>query len=311
MGRRISAQDFDLFHTPHFVLPFGIKIPSIITIHDLIHLSHPEKNYYPLICGALIKSALRRATRVLTVSKSTLSEIKKLCGSDYQVSERLRLVPNALEPSFKKISLDVDKVLTEARLEQDLYFLVVSSMSKPHKGVKDAIEAFRLLTSGDSQYFKIKLALLGKGSEGIERDANCKDIVFLGEVNQKELASLYSGAFALLVPSKAEGFCLPVLEAKALGVTVVSRPVPAIMELLDDSDYLCSNFSIAAMVEALKACLSQREPGSKRQSSHRNFDYSKFSVNKIGSSVLDVYKEALPQDLKGTEDVCLFEGSST
>ena len=45
MPRRIPWPEFDLFHVPHFTLPYGIPLPSVITLHDLIHINYPERWY--------------------------------------------------------------------------------------------------------------------------------------------------------------------------------------------------------------------------------------------------------------------------
>jgi len=75
LGARLNAVPFDVFHTPHYVLPFGIKAPTVITVHDLIQVRQPERFYYPLVAGALIRSGLRRATRVLTVSGASRADL--------------------------------------------------------------------------------------------------------------------------------------------------------------------------------------------------------------------------------------------
>jgi len=314
LGKRINKKKFDLYHTPHFVLPYGIKTPSIVTIHDLIHLSHPEKAYYPLISGALLRSALSRATRVLTVSKASFADLERLSKHDKKVVSRIRLIPNALDPSLADIEINYERILSRMQLEKNHYFLVVSSMSKPHKGVKEAIEAFQALKAersvADQEQSKLKLVLVGKGSQQFSGKSTFDDILCCGEVTTEELVNLYAGARGLLMPSRAEGFCLPVLEAKAFGAVVVSTPVPAVLELLDDFDFVSPDFSVKSLKETMQQCLNKEYNDLRKSADAQEFDYKKFSVQELGRSVLKVYQEALYCDHNTDSESYQLEGQS-
>ena len=70
-------------------------------------------------------------------------------------------------------------------------------------------------------------------------------------MSDSELASLYAGADALILSSKQEGFCLPVIQAHAQGTAVIARPVDAIKELVSDYDYIASDFSNDSLLKAI------------------------------------------------------------
>ena len=80
MPRRIPFSEFDIFHAPHFVLPYRVGIPTVVTVHDMIQISHPEKFYYPWIARRLIGSSIRRADAVIAVSRHTRSEVLNLAN---------------------------------------------------------------------------------------------------------------------------------------------------------------------------------------------------------------------------------------
>ena len=81
LASRIDFSRFDIFHTPHYMLPYRIPIPTVVTVHDLIHITHPEKFWYPSVAKLLIRSAVRRADGVLAVSRHTRAGVCDLTGA--------------------------------------------------------------------------------------------------------------------------------------------------------------------------------------------------------------------------------------
>ncbi|RME57267.1 MAG: hypothetical protein D6780_08730, partial [Candidatus Dadabacteria bacterium] len=94
MPYKLEQNSFDLLHVPHYTLPFGAKIPTVVTIHDLIHISHPEKRYYPYVAKPLISSAVKRASEVIAVSKATRDELLKLVNK--KNAKKITVVKNCL-----------------------------------------------------------------------------------------------------------------------------------------------------------------------------------------------------------------------
>lgn len=284
LGRRINQRDFDIYHCPHFTLPRGIKIPSVITVHDLIHIRYPERFYYPMVAGHLIRSAVQRATRVLSVSHAARAELELYCGHDPLLRRKLSVVPNAVDPIFG--------MAPDIRHERP-YFLAVVSNSKPHKGLKELVEGFQMFCASRSNALASipRLVLAGEGARGL-RDMHGA-IAPLGPVSKERLVRLYQNASALVVPSRAEGFCLPVLEAHACGTPVVTTPVPAIREIVSDNDVICSGFSASDIAEGLSQFFSasiQRKEAARR-SAGRWFE--KYSRAEMARQVLEVYANAV------------------
>ena len=306
MPKRVDTRAFDLFHVPHFTLPYGIKCPTIITVHDLIHITHPEKFYYPVIAKRLIRSACKRADGIICVSNSTLHDLNNLMRRSTQFLSKTRVVPNALNPSFQK-SRDPKDYLAGRFQIKDPFFLAVASMLKPHKGVADLIPAFlkfkRKLREGNGELRKfddIRLVLVGYGTERVVEEeelfkeiGNGQGVHLLGAVSNNDLANLYSGAEALIVPSKAEGFCLPVLEAQASGTSVIARPVPAILELLTDNDVACKNMSQSALEAGMRNCLQKKLNAESFDNTLNNKHVSRFDRQVVTKEILRVYEDTL------------------
>lgn len=310
MARRIDWRFFDLYHSPHFTLPYGIKIPSVVTIHDLIHLHHPEKSYYPLVAKAMIMSALKRSARVLTVSHSTYLDLSELAGQRQDLKAKIQVVPNALDPFFLENLCEREESAQYVGYRYGLrsqFLLAVVSNAKPHKGILDLLKAFasiRDLASAGKlprSARDLKLVLVGQGSESLvfkeevlEQAGSIRGVHLLGQVSRSDLLHLYAAASALVVPSLAEGFCLPVIEAQAMGTAVIARPVPAVKELLSDNDLVCADFSVEALRSALVSFIKQpRDYSAAGQGPILRRNSDRFLVKDVTRAVLQVYNQAL------------------
>lgn len=257
LGRRLAQSGVDVFHSPHFTLPFGLPFPSVVTVHDLIHLRQPERPWYPILASPMIRSALRRASAVIAVSEATRRDLLSLRGIASNLDRKLYVVPNAISPEVFEQQFDAPAEPAEP------YILGVFSNNKPHKGLDQLLEAFRRFKDrkgyiaegsfGD----RLKLVLVGKGTTHAQPIH--ADVVCCGEVSRSELTTLYREAQALVVSSRMEGFCLPVVEAKALGAPILTTPVPAVLELLGNEDLVCSDFGAAELEKGLRRLVEKAE----------------------------------------------------
>jgi len=172
----------DLFHAPHYVVPF-VKVPFVVTIHDLIHLRHrnPLARVY---ARTMIGRAVRKSRRVITVSNAVRDEI----AAEFGHAEKIAVTYNGVDSVFNSAG-------TKAA---GRYFLFVGN-DKPHKNVDRLVAAFARVP-------EVQLILAG-GT--FERFRDRDRIVVAGFVSSEELASLYRGAIALVLPSLEEGFGLP------------------------------------------------------------------------------------------------------
>ena len=204
VGRAAGRARLDLFHAPHYVVPFT-SVPLVVTVHDLIHLRHPNP-LARLYARRMIGRAVRKARRVLTVSETVKREIEETFGAKNVV-----VAPNG-----------VDHLSTDNRPPTTgTYFLFVGN-DKPHKNVDLAVDAAARIGA--------TLVLAGAPFERFRGRAR-----LAGFVSDAELAALYRGAIALVMPSREEGFGLPALEAMRCGTAVITSTAPALMEVTGDA----------------------------------------------------------------------------
>ncbi|MCU1430790.1 MAG: glycosyl transferase group 1 [Actinomycetia bacterium] len=215
------ARGCDVVHTPDLVPP-PTRRPLVLTVHDLVALEHPDM--HPPRAEAAQRSQLAaardRAAVVLSVSEATAAALRDR-GVD---AARIVVAPNGLTMLPSPDRSIVPSVP---------YLLAVGSLT-PRKGLDTLIAAFARAALPES----IGLVLAGPhGWEAstvfaaIERHDPAGRITCTGRVTDAQLAALYEGCVAVCVPSVAEGFGLPVLEAAAAGAAVVASDLPVFREL--------------------------------------------------------------------------------
>ena len=180
---------------------------------------------------------------------------------------------------------------------------MVMSQMKPHKGLAEMLQAFEMVIKerGKLECGDVKLVLVGQGTEAlVDKGAlltelgALKNVHIFGSVSKEELRDLYADAAALVVPSKAEGFCLPVLEAKSMGVPVISRPVPAILELLSKRDIACDGFEVDSLAAAMIRFIeSGRLKSSEPSCDEIEEELKRFRIDENAKVLLKIYQEAL------------------
>lgn len=216
VARAIKAARADLFHAPHYVVPFT-NVPMVVTIHDLIHLHQPQRN--PLArpyARWMLRRAITNSSRVLTVSNAVAAELRDELGAD---PGRIVVIPNGVDDRFRASS---------AADAESRAFLFVGN-DKPHKGLETLVRAFRAARGVDGS---LRLMLAGSA---FERFAAEPGIERCGFVSDDALAALYRNALALVQPSDEEGFGLPAAEAMASGVAVITSDAPALVEVTGDA----------------------------------------------------------------------------
>jgi glycosyltransferase involved in cell wall biosynthesis len=310
MPRRLPWERYDLFHTPHYMLPYGIPIPSIVTLHDLIHLQTPQQWYYPWVAGRLIHSALARASRVICVSQATYSDVRHFTHEAPRVLRNVRVVSNAVDPFFLEEPLDTPGG-NSPRSKQP-YFLSILSTLKPHKGFDDLLKAWGVLErtfANREDVDKPRLIIVGQGTDRccddpalLQRVSEMPGVTLAGPVSKDELRLWYKYARALVVPSLREGFGLPVVEAHAAGAPVVMRPVPALLELVATGDYTAQDMTVDAfadtMVSAWEGGTSSKATSySASRASIKAETAARFDLIDVARATMHVYQEAM-EDLR-------------
>jgi alpha-1,3-rhamnosyl/mannosyltransferase len=239
--RAISALKPDVFHAPHYVVPFFPPQATVVTIHDLMHLTRPEhdapaKRFY---ARWMIGRALRLSARVIAVSESTKKEILAF-GPEW--GGKVVVIPNGVREDFFERGKD------NAPESLPLSYLLFLGNDKPHKNLDGLLAAFARLRAS---FPSLSLVLAGVAPGRVRAEG----VHALGFVPDADVPPLLAGARALVLPSLAEGFGLPVLEAQAAGTPVTCSDLPALREAAGDAAVFFDPHDVASMAAGIEKIL--------------------------------------------------------
>ena len=257
----LRREGVTLFHAPHYVLPPLVRCPSIVTIHDCIHLMFPQ--YLPsrfalTYARASIGIAARRATRVLTVSDSSKRDILRHVDISPQ---KIDVIHNAYDERFGVEPAEEDVARVRERYQLHDQFVLYAGNVKPHKNLGRLIQAFHLVRQRGLDH--LKLVMIGDEisryaalRRAVHQHQLHKYVRFLGYLPQETLAVMYRLAGVFVFPSLYEGFGLPPLEAMASGAPVVTSNVSSLPEVTGDAALLVDPYDPEAIAEGIHRVLT-------------------------------------------------------
>jgi len=240
VSRAIERARADVFHAPHYVVPFTRR-PTVVTIHDLIHLHQPLRNRMaPVYARLMLKRAVRKSERVLTVTAAVKQQIHR--ELDCPVG-KITVTPNGVSDAFRA---------EQPNRSPAHYYLFVGN-DKPHKNVDRVVDAFAIVRESLTD---ASLVLTGAP---FRRFAAREGVITPGFVTTSELASLYRNAIGLVQPSLEEGFGLPVLEAMSSGTAVITSHDPALVEISDGAALNVDATSVREIATAMQRLAADDE----------------------------------------------------
>lgn len=294
---RLRRLKLDLYHATHYVLPAWVPCRAVVTIHDIIHLLYPQFLPGPLAflyAQRMIRRSLIRGDQIIAGSQNTKSDLMEY----FEVSGRkINVVYYGVAERFSD-PLDEDEV--RAKLEpfglEPGYALFVGN-PKPHKNLDNVVKAFaRALELGPADSRLVCVGNRESRDFKIQRRAeqlNISDRVhLLGHVDDETLRALYQGAELFLYPTLYEGFGLPVVEAMASGVPVITSNSSALKEVAEGYAQLVDPLDIEQMARAIAQCLSDPEHREALAKLGRR-RAEDFRWDRTAERTLEVYEKAL------------------
>lgn len=281
----------DALLSPGNFSPVVSPCPSAVIIHDLVPFKSPENftQTERLVLKVLLLLSAKRASRIITVSKSTQKQILE----QFRIpSEKTTVAYAACEEIFlsHQVGHAAKQTVKKALMINDDYILCMAS-TRQNKNLDRLLLAFSVLKSKHSM--RHRLVITGASGRQHEFLINrlpqlglngC--VVFTGPVSDDILPSLYGAASAFVYPSTYEGFGLPVLEAMACGVPVVTSNITSLPEVAGNAALLVNPYDVSQMAEAIHRVLTDPEVRSSLiEKGHKRV--RKFSWGKTAAQVLE------------------------
>jgi alpha-1,3-rhamnosyl/mannosyltransferase len=294
----LAEMDADLYHSTCFSLPVaGGARRSVVTVHDVIFRRHPQ------LVDSRLRDYLDRwtavsldlADRVVTVSEFSKREICELYGTD---AAKIRVVYNGVDPRFTRTAPAKEAKKARKKLKLPGQYVLYVGALEEKKNIPRLLSAWKQARKSLGKKRKLVLAG-GRGGKGCDAEAAVEaagaedSVVLAGYIADDALPAVMAGAECFVYPSLYEGFGLPVLEAMAVGVPVVTSRTSSLGEVAGDAALLVDPESedelAAAIVRATgEAKLAEELRGKGRRRA------AEFTPLRCAQDTLAVYREVLP-----------------
>lgn len=296
LGSQLAIDGVQLYHGLSGELPLNIaasKVPSVVTIHDLIFLDYP--GLYPKLDRQIYRAkssmACDRADRIIAISEQTKHSIIKHFGT---LEGKIDVVYQSCNPIYLQDLTSVQLASVKYRYQlPDQYLLYVGSIAE-RKQTLQLLEAFSLVAKPG-----LKLVLVGNGGEYLNKvqqyvlsEQLAHSILFLKDVPTEDLPSIYNQALAFVYPSLMEGFGIPIIEALHCGTPVITINGGCLQEAAGPGAVYTANSKPEGLAEAMEKLITS---AALRQqlASLGHAHVQQFTPKTFADGVMEVYGKLL------------------
>lgn len=296
LAKAVNDINPDVFHNPDYTIPPGIKVPSVVTVHDLSFKYFPTgvKLKSRMLYNALTPKSVMKARIVIADSKFTKSEIVR---AGWKSQDDIRVVYLGVnEIYFDDMPNDeLQLVLTQFELEPG-YILYLGALDK-RKNITAIVKAYSELKNKLKTLPRLVLAGedIGAASEITSLILQLglgNDVKRIGFIQPEYLKAIYSAAKIFVFPSYYEGFGLPPLEAMACGVPVITSDRASLPEVVGDAGICISIDSTVGLSESMELLLADENVYADL-SEKGKMQAGKFTWPKVAEEVMNVYREVV------------------
>lgn len=262
--RYIKKQDVDLFHVIDHSdghIAYWLKDsakPTVITCHDLVNFVQPENARTQARIANISMAAwkwavrgLRKADHIISVSNHTAKDVKEILDIK---SERITVVPNAVEPRFHQLShTEIAAFRQQHKISPETICLLNVGSNQPRKNVITVLKVLKALKAKGLpiHFFRTGQDFSQEFKTFIQTHNLSDCITDFGRPDNTTLTKIYNAADILVSPSLYEGFGMTLLEAMACGTPVITSNVTSLPEVAGDAGIVVNPTDVDAIVEAV------------------------------------------------------------
>ncbi len=280
----------DVYFSPELYCCLTASVPTMTVCHDLAYAHYPE--HIPVLerkyLMRFVPRFVQRAQAVGCVSEATRRD---LLDKTSIPTEKTLLTPNGATPGFYPLGDLIKQKIRNLHTDGHPYFIYIGSMH-PRKNIPNMIRAYDhyRVNNPDTHH---RLVLVGrfawkaeKSKKTIDQATYKEDIIILGE--RSDAADLVGGADALLYVSLLEGFGIPILEALAAQVPVITSSTSSMPEVVGDAGIVVDPTDIGAISQAMVKITS--EVVREKLTAQAESQLEKYSWDKTASIVYNQLK---------------------
>lgn len=261
--RVLKKHKIDLFFSTDGFLPLTIKIPSILTIHDLAFEHSPQ-----FISDKMAKyfrketpKYVKKASQIVTVSEYT----KKDIFDTYHTNpDKITVVYNGRNQAFRPCTEEEKKITLKKYTNNTPFFIFIGTIH-PRKNAKNQLLAYESFRKNNPE-LNHKFVFVGKNWFWEEETQNIfdamtfkKDVIFIGYISMEELTKLTAAATFLMYVSFFEGFGIPIIEAFAAETPVITSNTSSMPEIAGDAALIVDPYSVDEIEKAMATIVFDEE----------------------------------------------------
>jgi glycosyltransferase involved in cell wall biosynthesis len=293
-----------VLHCTSNTAPLFCNMPLVTTLHDIIYT---ESSYYKILKGSatlyqkfgnvyrklVVPQVVKQSRKIITVShfeKNRIAQFFEMEGDN-----RLAAVYNGVSDYFKPISNETELKTVKEKYHLSENFFFFLGNTDPKKNTKGTLKAFSdflkqtksdfKLVMLDYDVIELKQLLKEIGDEEL-----INNIVLTGYITNTDLPAIYSLSKIFLYPSLRESFGIPMLEAMACGVPVITSNTSSMPEIAGDAAHIINPYNPLEITQAMIKILED-EKYYKELCSNGKERKQLFSWNNMAEQVLRLYNE--------------------
>lgn len=288
----------DIFFVPNLnFVAVSRETKLVVTAHDLSFELFPEAfSWYTRLWHYLInfRKLLRRADRVIAVSRSTRDDLMRYYGL---APSKITTIPNGVSERFVVMSRNDPQLLAvKEKYSLPYGFILSLGTFEPRKNLLALLRAYEALWESNPIAAKYPLVLAGSPGwkseplfEAIEASPAKANILLPGFIADVDKPALYNLASLFVYPSLYEGFGFPPLEALASGTPVIVSHSSSLPEVVGDAGLMVDPYRPDELRQALEALLTDRDLREKLQG-RAVVQAPKFSWRQCAQTTLQLFQ---------------------
>lgn len=294
----------EILHCTSNTAPVNSGIPLVVTLHDIIYM---ESGYFKILAGSatpyqkfgnayrklVVPQIIKKSRKIITVSHFEKNRIGEFFGM--KGDERLTAVYNGVSEHFKPVTDKSELLRVKDKYHLPDHFFFFLGNTDPKKNTKGTLKAFSDFIKQTGMDYKLVMLdynrnELEKLLDEIGDKSLIERIVLTGYVVNTDLPSIYGQSEVFLYPSLRESFGIPMLEAMACGVPVITSNTSSMPEVAGTAAFIIDPFKPEEITTALIRILNDNELNS--DLIRKGYEQAaKFSWKAMAQSVLEIYRE--------------------
>ncbi len=262
LPKAVEKEKCDILHCTSNTAPLSIKIPLVLTLHDIIYMERLSffkkgaslyQKFGNLYRRIIVPRIVKKTDKIITVSKFEKKRIVEYFGLN---NNKLSVVYNGVGRHFVKINEQSKKQFISNKYNLPDKFIFFLGNTDPKKNTLRVLKAYELYLRKSSKKLPLVVSdfnkkLLKQSLSKINAENIIDNIYLTGYISNMDLPAVYSQSELFLYPSLRESFGIPIIEAMACGVPVITSNTSSMPEISGEAAVLINPFNVPEIADAM------------------------------------------------------------